>query len=326
MPVRNDAATLEAALGAVLDQDYPGALEVVLAVGPSEDGTNELAERLAGRDQRVRIVANPAGTTPAALNRAIAAAKGSVVARVDAHALLTPRYLRRAVELLEQTGADNVGGVQQAEGETPFQHAVAAAMTSRFGVGNARFHYGGRPGPVDTVYLGVFPKTTLERLGGYDESLLRNQDYELNWRIRAAGGTVWFDPDLRVRYRPRSTLSALARQYYEYGWWKREVVRQHPRSLRLRQLAAPVAVSANVAALLASRWDRRALLVPRCYLLATAGASLLGSRRLTGRSRLWLPVVFVTMHAAWGSGFLAAMVAAPRTHPRGNDPAIPAPS
>lgn len=304
MPVRDDAAHLPDAVAAVLAQEYPRELEVVLGVGPSGDGTETVARELAARDPRVKVVDNPKGVTSAGLNAAIGASTGEVVVRVDGHCELSDGYVRTAVESLEATGADNVGGVQQAEGATVFERAVAAAMTSRFGVGNARFHYGGRPGPADTVYLGVFRRTALERVGGFDETLVRNQDYELNWRLRDTGGLVWFDPRLRVRYRPRPSLRRLARQYFEYGQWKREMLRRHPRSLRLRQTAAPVALVANAAGLvLAAVVSPRWLVVPGAYAAATAAASVVAGRgdaRVTAR----LPAVFATMHGAWGLGFL----------------------
>ncbi len=157
---------------------------------------------------------------------------GSIIARVDAHCVLPPGYLARALETLDRTGAANVGGVQHAVGSGTVGRAVAAAMTSRFGVGDARFHYGGDEGPADTAYLGVFDAAVLRSVGGYDESLVRNQDYELNWRLRDAGHLVWFDPGLVVRYHPRERLAALARQYFDYGRWKREMLRRNPRSLR----------------------------------------------------------------------------------------------
>jgi succinoglycan biosynthesis protein ExoA len=305
IPVRNEAAHLAATVRSVLTQEYPGRLEVLLAVAPSDDGTEELAEKLAADDDRVRVVANPAGTTPAGLNAAIAASSGDVVVRVDGHAQLPPGYVTRAVELLAETGADNVGGIQRAVGATPFEKAVAAAMTSRFGVGDAKFHYGGDPGPTDTVYLGVFRRSALERIGGFDEDLIRNQDYELNWRIRSSGGVVWFSPELWVSYRPRSSLVALARQYHEYGRWKRYVLRRHPGSLRWRHLVPPAAVLANAGAIVVGavgpRW---ALAVPAVYGAAVIVASIGAGRRLEPRSTLWLPVVFPTMHHAWGAGFL----------------------
>ena len=304
IPVRDDAENLRAAVTSVLAQEYPGDFDVFVAVGPSGDRTAEVAARLARDDPRVHVVPNPEGLTAAGLNAAAARATGEIIARVDGHAVLPPDYLRRAVAVLTETGAVNVGGVQQAEGVTPFEKAVAAAMTSRFGVGDARFHYGGAPGPVDTVYLGVFRRDALERTGGFDETLVRNQDYELNWRLRDAGGVVWFDPELRVRYRPRERLSALARQYFEYGQWKREMLRRHPRSLRWRQLAPPAALLANGAGLvLGVTVSRRFLLVPAVYAAAALVSSAVAARGNV-RLVLRLPLVFATMHHSWGAGFL----------------------
>lgn len=302
MPVRDEADRLGAAVAAVLDQDYPRPLELVIALAPSADATASVATDLAARDDRLVLVDNPAGGTAAGLNAAVAASTGDVVVRVDGHAELSDGYIRRAVTILQRTGADNVGGVQQAVGETPMQRAIAAAMTSRFGVGDARFHYGGEPGPVDTVYLGVFRRAALERVGGFDESLVRNQDYELNWRLRRTGGTVWFDPELAVRYHPRPTLAELADQYHQYGQWKRVVIQRDPASTRWRQLVAPLAVLANaVGVLLGLRW-RPALLVPAVYVTAALAASCATTK--DWRSRVRLPLVFATMHHAWGFGFL----------------------
>jgi glycosyltransferase involved in cell wall biosynthesis len=309
MPVRNAAAHLEAAVRSALAQDYAGAFDVVLGVGPSDDDTVALARRLAASDDRIAVVDNPSGRTAAALNVAIAASAGEIVARVDAHCEIPPHYLTRAVETLRRTGADVVGGIQDARGDTPFARAVAAAMTSRFGVGDSRFHYGGASGPADTVYLGVFRRDALARVSGFDETLVRNQDYELNWRVRDTGGTVWFDPELRVRYRPRSSVTGLARQYFEYGTWKREMLRRHPRSLRWRHLAAPVAVAANAAGLvLGVTRSRRFLAIPALYAAAAVTASA-ASRDADPVSRLSrLPVAFATMHHAWGAGFLLGRV------------------
>jgi glycosyltransferase involved in cell wall biosynthesis len=243
MPIRDEARHLRDAVTRVLAQDYPGALEVVLAVGPSRDDTQAVAEALARTDPRVRWVPNPSGATPAALNAALAGARHDVIARVDGHALLPDDYLRTAVATLDETGADNVGGIMAAEGESPFEQAVACAMTSWLGVGGARFHTGGEAGPVDTVYLGVFRRAALERVGGYDERFTRAQDWEMNFRIRETGGTVWFTPDLRVSYRPRSSLRALSRQYFQYGQWRRAVMRRHRGTVSARYLAPPAAVT-----------------------------------------------------------------------------------
>jgi glycosyltransferase involved in cell wall biosynthesis len=302
MPVRNEAAGLRRAVAAVRAQEYPGSVQLCLAVAPSTDGTEAVAAGLAAELDDVLVVANPAGTTPAGLNAAIRATSGDVVVRVDGHAELDAGYLRRAVETLCRTGAANVGGIQRAVGATPFERAVAEAMTSRFGTGDATFHYGGSEGPTDTVYLGVFDRAAIERVGLFDEQLQRNQDYELNIRLRAGGGVVWFDPALSASYRPRGSLRALARQYFDYGRWKRSVVRRHPRSLRWRQAVPPVVAVAVVAGAIGGLAWRRAWLAPASYLLAVATAATLTGTNTDRRIRLL--AVFPTMHLSWGVGFL----------------------
>jgi glycosyltransferase involved in cell wall biosynthesis len=313
--VRNEERHLRAAVASVLDQDYPGDVEVVLAVGPSTDRTAEIAADLAG-DPRVVVVANPSGRTPTGLNRAIAASSHPVVARMDGHAELPADYLRVAVETLQRTGADNVGGLMWAEGTTPFERTVARAMTSRIGVGNAPFHVGGEEGPADTVYLGVFRRTALERVGGYDEVFTRAQDWEMNYRLRATGGLVWFTPRLKVAYRPRATLRDLATQYYYYGRWRHEVMRRHPSSVSLRYLAPPTALVGVTVGLVCGALGLALGLRPLQWLFALpagyAALVLLGAvataRGLPSRAWLTLPFVYATMHGAWGYGFLSSFM------------------
>jgi succinoglycan biosynthesis protein ExoA len=317
MPVRDEAPYLRASVAAVLAQNYPGDLEVVLAVGPSSDATESIAAGLALADDRVVVVDNASGTTSSGLNRAIEAASGAVIARVDAHAEPSQGYLMTAVEILRETGADNVGGVQRAVGTSPAQRAIAAAMSSRFGTGDARFHYGGKAGAADTVYLGVFRTEVLEELGGFDEALIRNQDYELNVRIRGRGGCVWFDPRLEVLYRPRSSLRALASQYWQYGRWKRVTLARHPGSLRWRQLVPPAAVIGNTLGILGGALTPWALVVPGTYLAGLLLVSVAIGWKDWSVLR-WLPGAFVTMHHAWGAGFLCGPPAAVSIHTRGS--------
>ncbi|MFC6008196.1 glycosyltransferase family 2 protein [Angustibacter luteus] len=314
MPVLNEERHLAEAVAAVLDQDYPGAIEVVLALGPSTDGTDEVAARLHADDPRVRTVRNPSGRTPAALNLALAASANPIVVRVDGHALLESHYVSTAVELLQRTGAANVGGVMAAEGTTTFERAVAAAMTSVLGVGASAFHVGGDDGPADTVYLGVFRREWLDRVGGYDERFVRAQDWEMNHRIRELGGLVWFSPRLRVSYRPRATVRALSRQYRDYGRWRRVVSRTHRGTINLRYLAPPVAVLGvalgtlvaavgAVAGVPAAAW---ALVLPGGYLAVITLGSLVVGRAEPIAVRATLPAVLATMHLSWGWGFLTS--------------------
>ena len=295
MPIRNEAENLRAAVEAVLSQEYPRPFDVCLAVAPSDDGTEDLAQRLAESSDRVTVVTNAAGTTPAGLNAAIRATDGEVVVRVDGHSKLSECYIRRAVETMSATGAVNVGGIQHAIGQTPFEGAVAAAQQSWLGTGGARYRVGGNPGPVDTVYLGVFRRDAIEAVGLFDERLMRNQDYELNIRLRKASGTIWFDPELSIAYRPRGSLRSLAKQYYEYGWWKAEVARMHPSSLRPRQLIAILAGGATAAAVLSRLRSLAIASVTFAILCATAPR-----RGYSGRAvRI---MIVPTMHSSWLAG------------------------
>jgi glycosyltransferase involved in cell wall biosynthesis len=313
VPVLNEERHLRDAVAQMLGQDYAGPLEVVLALGPSRDRTDAIAAEIRAADPRVRLVGNPTGRTPAGLNAAIADATYDVIVRVDGHALVPKDYVAAAVEVLQRTGADNVGGVMAAEGETPFEEAVARAMTSKLGVGAASFPVGGEEGPAPTVYLGVFRRSALERVGGYDESMVRAQDWEMNHRIIETGGLVWFTPRMRVTYRPRPTVRTLGKQYFEYGRWRREVARRHPDTLSVRYLAAPVAVlgivvgtllgliSLDGGGILALGW-----LAPLGYLAIVVGGSVVVGRGLRLAAWIRLPVVLVTMHMCWGLGFLTS--------------------
>jgi succinoglycan biosynthesis protein ExoA len=313
LPVLNEERHLEATVAAILDTEYPGPLEVILALGPSTDATDDIAAALAAADTRVRAVANPTGRTSAGLNTAIAASHYDIIVRVDGHALIPRDYLGIAVDTLEQTGADNVGGIMGAEGQTDFEKAVAAAMTSWFGVGGAAFHIGGSAGPALTVYLGAFRRTALERVGGFDESMVRAQDWELNHRIRSTGGVVWFTPELHVTYRPRGRVRSLAKQYWQYGRWRREVTRRHPETVSARYLAAPMTVAtiaagfalATIGGFTRNRTLTTLGLIPG---LAYAGGNLAASAWLSRDEpkevRLRVPGALATMHLAWGAGFL----------------------
>jgi succinoglycan biosynthesis protein ExoA len=312
MPVLNEARHLASSVTQILAQQYCGDVELVLALGPSKDDTDRIARELAAADPRVVLVRNPSGRTPAGLNIAVQAASHGIVARVDGHGMLLPGYLERAVSLLESTGAANVGGLMMAVGDTGFEQAVAQAYSSKVGLGGGSFHVGGNEGPADSVYLGVFRREVLELLGGFDEHYHRAQDWELNHRIRQAGGIVWFSPDLAVTYRPRSSWTELVRQFFHTGRWRREVIRQHPDSVRARYLAPPAATAtilAGTAAGVVGTVVQVPVLMlgwaaPLSYVAGVVAASLAESRELPWRARAWFPVVLATIHLSWGSGFI----------------------
>ncbi|UOE27961.1 glycosyltransferase family 2 protein [Agromyces soli] len=316
MPVLNDASHVRAAVESILDQRYEGPVEVLIALGPSIDGTAELVADLAARDTRVRVLDNEVGSTPAGLNLGIRAAVYPVVVRVDSHSMLPADYTRIAVDTLERTGADNVGGIMAAHGESAFERAVARAYTTPVGLGGSAFHVGGTAGPVETVYLGVFRREALERVGLFDETIKRGQDWELNRRLRATGGIVWFTPELSVTYRPRSSLERLGRQMFSTGLWRGELARRFPAANGLRYFVPPVMVLGVLLGLLAGLgglaqalagqppWLAVGLVVPAVYLLFVLVAALVYGRGQGAASWLWFLVVLPCIHVAWGAGFV----------------------
>jgi succinoglycan biosynthesis protein ExoA len=311
MPVLNEVEHIEDAVLSLTAQHYEGPFEVVLALGPSVDGTNDVVGQLSVADPRIRSIPNPLGSTPGGLNAAIRASGHPVVIRVDAHSVLPADYTRIAVETLLRTGADNVGGIMKAIGVTPFEKAVATAYGSRAGLGGTPHHVGGVEGPAETVYLGVFRRDRLVEVGLFDEEIKRGQDWELNRRLRATGGTVWFTPELQVEYRPRSSLAKLARQFVATGMWRGELARRFPTSNSIRYFVPPLAVLGIVAGVVVGAIGLvagdalllAALLIPGSYLLFVLGAAIETARNGL-QAFLWYLVVLPTIHFGWGIGFL----------------------
>lgn len=311
VPARDAADDLAACLAAVLPQLDEGD---EVAVVTADARTARAAAAVAAQDGRVRVVDNPDGSTPAALNRGIAATSGPVIVRVDAQARVPADHVRRVLALLAHPGAVNAGGRQVPTAERGFAAAVAAAMRSPLGSGGAAYRHGGAVRPVDTVYLGAYRRDALAAVGGFDEAFLRNQDAEANERLRRAGGTVWLDPGLEVSYRPRGTPGALWRQYRDYGRWRRATARRHPGSLAARQLAPVVlvvvlaltAVLAAVGTLAgAGGWT----LVPFALAGCGYGALIIGGAVVAAGARParspGIALALVVLHVAWGVGFLA---------------------
>jgi succinoglycan biosynthesis protein ExoA len=305
LPVLNEEDHLEESIRAILTQDYAGEFEIILALGPSKDRTDQIAARLSEENSRIILVSNPTGKTAAGLNLALHHSQKEIIVRVDAHAEIPQNYLQLVVEILNQTGAVNVGGVMGAEGVTLFESAVAAAMRSPFGVGGSRFHTGGKPGFVDTVYLGAFRRQAVVDAGGFDERFIRAQDWELNYRLRQNGGKIYFDPRLHVTYRPRPNFRRLAKQYFEYGRWRRVIARKYPETINYRYLAPPLALVVTVISLLAGTFIDSSLYLPAAtYITFIAITPLFISKDLAHYPVL----VFIlpTMHFSWGFGFLTS--------------------
>ncbi len=321
MPVRNEEKHLADSVARVLEQDYPGGFELVLAIGPSRDRTEQIARALAANDSRITVVPNPSGKIASAMNAAIKAARHGVITRIDGHAMLPDGYLGTAVRTLLETGAADVGGVMAAEGVTPFQRAVAWAMTSPAGVGAAANHTGGEAGPANTVYLGVYRREAIERAGGYDETMIVAEDWELNYRIRAGGGLIWFTPELRVIYRPRANLRTLARQHFRYGRWRRVVARRYPETVNRRYLAAPAATALNAVGCVLGiiglagiageappsvRYMAFGFAIPLVYLAGITAVAGVSARDVPFAVRARIPLVLATMHMCWGAGYLSS--------------------
>jgi glycosyltransferase involved in cell wall biosynthesis len=296
MPVRNEEKYLASAVESVFVQVAPGKTELVLAIAPSIDKTRAIAEELQSKFKNLKIIDNPTGDTASGLNLAIAAASYEVIVRVDAHSQLTENYLTTALEVLSETGAANVGGRMHAVGVSPLQQAVAFGYNNRIGLGGGSFHVGGKAGAVETVYLGVFQKSWLQKVGGFDPKWVRGQDWELNQRIRSAGGVVWFDPRLVVNYFPRSSLSALGRQFYRTGVWRGALTRQAPFQSSLRYWIPPLFV---VAALFG---------FPLWLYLLFIGLIAFNALELPNGVKLRVLLVLPTMHFSWGIGFWVGLI------------------
>lgn len=302
IPAKNAEATLPATLASVFSQDYRGPIEVIVADGSDTSATADL---LCRRYPQVQRVPNPEHITPTGLNHALRAATGKIIVRCDSASVLPPDYVRQAVATLARTGAANVGGQQCAVGTTMFERAVALATTTFLGTGGARYRMGGPEGPTDTVYLGVWYRETLENVQGFDPAMFINEDYELNWRLRQQGETVWFDPLLKVSYQPRSSLWTLAQQYLTYGRRKSRMLREHPNSLLARQLAAPLLVLGLVvcAALTLAGAGWAAAVLPLVYLSVLIGGALAIGLRRRDPAAVLVPLVLAAIHLSWGVGF-----------------------
>jgi glycosyltransferase involved in cell wall biosynthesis len=321
MPVLNELDYVENAIETVLGQVYPGEKELVVALGPSTDGTSEVVLRLAAADPRIRTVENPDADIPAGLNRAIRASSNPIVVRVDAHSELEPGYTAAAVATLQRTGAANVGGVMLARGTTSFQSAVARAYNSPFGLGGARYHGGAKEGAAESAYLGVFRREALEEAGLFDETIRRGEDWELNLRIRDGGGTVWFDPELKVTYWPRENWAKLARQFFATGVWRAELVRRIRGRNPWRFFAPPLLVLSLVVCVVVAVLQFTGVLhgrlgllanvvylAPILYLALVVWVALTQDEVRPWRDRWLFLVVLPTMHVSWGAGFLLGVI------------------
>lgn len=313
LPVRNEGRRLARCLEAVLAQEYPrDRVEVLVVDGLSADGTRLLAEEYARRDARVRVLENPAKVTPAALNIGVHEARGDIVVRVDGHTLLEPDYLTRCVEVLERTGAACAGGLMRATGEGYWGKVVTLVHGSRFGLGGGRFHLSQREEEVDTVYLGAYRREVFQKVGLFNERLVRNQDIEFNGRLRAAGGRIVLSPAIQSWYYVRDSLGAFLGQNFRNGVWNVAVLHETPWALSLRHMVPFLFVSILGLALALSVWVplARAVLggISLLYGLLAGGAAIASAVRGGVRCLPGLVITFPALHLAYGLGFAAGLL------------------
>jgi glycosyltransferase involved in cell wall biosynthesis len=312
IPCRNEKDHIEACLRSILSQESPlGGFEVIVADGLSDDGTRDILTRLVEEDARLRVIDNPGQITPCGMNAGIRKARGQYIAIMGAHNRYAPDYLRQSVEVLQETDVDNVGGAVICEAESWLQQAIAAAHHSPFSVGAARWHNPDYEGTVDTVFGGVYRREVFDRIGLFDEELVRNQDDEFNLRLTRVGGKIWQSPRIRSWYKPRGSLRALFWQYLQYGYWKVRVIQKHKIPASVRHLVPGCFVLSLIILPLASLlWPLAAwvwLGLGGTYLVCNMTASFLTAMRQRWQLFPLLPLVFACHHLAYGYGFLCGI-------------------
>lgn len=310
--VRNEERHIGACLDALLAQDYPrDCLEILVMDGGSTDRTREITASFADADERVTLLDNPERIAATAFNHGIRAARGKYVGVMSGHSVPAPDYVRRAASALQETGAWAVGGKIVRQGRTPMQRGIALATSSPFGVGNAAHNYASVAREAETVFPGMWPRDVFDRVGWFDATLVRNQDDELSYRIRQAGGLIWYDPTIRVAYEPRATLGSFFSQYRQYGFWRVHVVAMHPGALQLRQLVPALWLMSVVLGGLGMLAGHpiRLLAVPSVggYL----GLMSVAAVRTAGpQGAALMLIALATMHVAYGLGVLQGLAAA----------------
>jgi len=317
IPCYNEQATIGQLLEAIYQQTYPRSeTEVIIADGFSEDGTRDEIRDFqnAHPDLDVGIVDNAARSIPSAVNSGVRAARGEVIVRMDAHSQPYPDYVERCLSALEAGLGDNVGGVWEIKpgGKSWISESISVAAAHPLGVGDAGYRVGVQASVVDTVPFGAFSRSLIEKVGFFDETLLSNEDYEFNARIRQSGGRVWLDPEIVTVYYARSTLRELARQYWRYGYWKFRMLRRYPRTLRWRQALPPLFVASLIGLTLLSWWPLAGWFLGLELAIYGTVLSLVGLISALRQRKLYLliglPLSIATMHLVWGGGFLWSMV------------------
>lgn len=314
LPLRNEATYIERVLQAIIEQDYPvNCIEVLIADGMSNDSTRKLINDFVTLHPqlRIRVLDNPGQIVSTGMNAALRQAEGEIIIRVDGHTVIAPDYVRQCVNELRRTRADNVGGRMRAIGINAFGKAVALATGTPFGIGGGRFHYSDKEEWVDTVYMGAWPRKVFDTVGLFDEELVRDQDDEFNYRLRALGGKILLSPKIKSEYTVRGSPATLWRQYYQYGYWKIRVLQKHLGQMSLRQFVPPAFVLALLGStlfILLSASFFISFIVPLLYILANLSASIYTALKRGWESLLYLPIAFAILHLSYGLGFLVGLV------------------
>jgi glycosyltransferase involved in cell wall biosynthesis len=317
VPCYNEQKTIHLLLASIYQQTYPREkIEVIIADGLSTDNTRQEIQSFceAHLDLSLKVVDNPQRVIPAGLNKALAAAEGDIIVRLDAHSVPADDYVQRCVEAIEADRGENVGGLWEIQpGDDTWQaRSIASAAAHPLGVGDARYRVGGNAQEVDTVPFGAFQRSLIDMVGFFDENLLTNEDYEFNTRIRQFGGRVWFDPAIRSKYIARSQIGSLARQYWRYGFWKSRMLRRFPGTFRWRQLPPVFVISLPLLAVLGIWfwWALWILIIEiTIYLLALFLVGLQLAIKQRDFAMIWgVPLAIATMHFSWGTAFIWSMI------------------
>jgi GT2 family glycosyltransferase len=312
IPMRNEKDHIGNCLQSIIDQDYPGEqVEILVIDGMSTDSSRSIVAGFAERYPNVRLLDNEKKITPVAFNIGIKNARGSIVAIMGAHCSLAPDYVSTCVHYLSTREADCVGGPIQSIGEGFWGEAISLAMSSPFGVGDAHFRYSHQERYVDTLAFGAYRCEVFDKIGLFDEKLVRNQDYDLNYRLRKAGGKILLTPAIKSHYYTRASLKKLWSQYFQYGFWKVQMLRKHPRSARVRQLVPPLFALTLLLSGALSAFSSLAAWVFALVIASYSSLSLVFSFSIAARKG-WqhlptLPVIFACLHLSWGLGFLYSL-------------------
>lgn len=311
-PIRNEENYIAKCLDSLVKQDYDDEYEILVVDGMSTDKTREIVKKFENKHKNIKLLDNPNRTVPYALNIAIEQAKGNVIIRVDGHAVIENDYLTQCVNYLKQTNAECVGGVIESINENFIGKAIAHAMSSPFGVGNARFRTSGEEGYVDCLAFGAYRREVFDKIGLFDEELVRCQDDEFNYRLRKFGGKIFLTPKIKSYYYPRANLIKLWRQYFQYGFWKIRVLQKHFSMMQFRQFVPPAFVFSLMVSLILGIFNKIFiwvfLLIISSYLSASLVASYQISQKKGFNFFFILFLIYAILHISYGLGFLGGLV------------------